>query len=352
MKVAEELIAVLSLSIDRNKWNEAEKRLKSINKKFFGLKTRLLGTASAFVFVESKLGKMMQGISNTSTLLQIPVKQLQAIKLAAAQTAVPLNNVMTTLNKFQSGFVNMRAGYGLPSGWAQGFTKLSQLSGQQINPFNAKSGYQLFSQIAGDINKIPGVQGQEMVANQFGMTELLPLIRGGHIQKAYSQLSKGGYLYGNKTVNEGKQFNAELQTTIAKLKYIGVQIGVSLLPPLEALNKAIDNLSNNKNFITGLKNGILLLSEYAKLIAGVITETVKFLGLAAKGVRETTSYLTKEYRSHFSKGSHESIMGSIQNGMHDLAKKLGISKSHTVNNTHINTYGMSISTIHQTGNIR
>lgn len=267
------MVATVGFKVDKTELNNVVNNISKMKQSFLGIKTAIVGAATGLFVFEAHLGKMGTQLGNTSQILQTPTDQLQAMKVAASQAAVPFSTLTGAVGGLQNALVNYRAGQGLPQNIQKGLGDLSRLTGVTLNPQSFKNGNDFFKAFANTLKLIPTTQGKEGVLNlMFGNSNLLPLISGGmdKINQAYKQLKTQGALLTPSDISKMHQFNAELGIASQQMEVMFAKAGIKLMPTFEKLFQTMNQLGNNKDFINGLKDIGNLLAWIAKYVVGLI----------------------------------------------------------------------------------
>lgn len=365
----EELVAKLGIEVDNAKWSAANKKLKDFKLNFLAIGATIVGATVGLAYFESKMSKFAGTISAQAQILQIPVKQMQALKLAAEQAFVPFSAVTGAVGGLQTALAGFRAGRGLPSNIAMGLSTLARDSGVAINPAQDKNGMQLFTQIANALAKVKRPLAKESVLNQiFGNSNLLPLVGKGMagINSASSQLGKSNAFYSPENLKNLKQFSQSLSLTEAIFSKIAMQVAGALLPVFKQLNSSLISFTQNKKAMTELGNGFVFISDVIKTMVDGMAKFVELLGVA---VQKTSSLFkstnpgakTKKYapgvvgasEAFFDemKSFTRNTLGRFGQHAHDSLAQQRSQEIHH-HTTYINHGGLAMPTAHVTGGIR
>ena len=354
-----ELTAKLGITIDRNKWDSARKSIKDVKNDFKSLRLGFLAAGVGLVYFEEKLGTMAGKLKNQSQILQVPTKQLQALKLAASEAMVPFNAVSGAVGGLQAALEGLRSGAGLPGNLQRGLGMLSNASHEIINPSTLKTGYALFSKISQALSKVKGTQRKEGILNTlFGNSELLPMIGHGMggINKAYGEMKSRHLFYSDKQLNQAKAFANQMSIIRLEFSKMAVTLGVQLLPMFKALSSDFLKIGKNKNFISsmiaigkavgivavGVAKIIILLNDAANAFAYLFGK----FALAGEIVtgKYTPAVLTNDASARM---KNPIVKGQISK-MNSTSNVV----NHNINITNNGNYGFGFTTSHITGGNR
>lgn len=281
MSTIGEFVATLGIVINTTQWNAADEKLKSFSKNFLGLKTKIAGSVEALALFENSIGRSLTKMGNMSQILQMPVGQIQALKLAANEAQVPLESVMGTIGSLQSSLASIKVGF-MPDNLRLGLSSLAAQSHESvIIPNSAMSGFDLFKKIVTQLQKVQGTQAKEGVLGLLGIDpSILPLISNGlgGINKAYAELKERGDLFDPKQVAQAKQFNQQLSLMKIGFENTVTILGIKLMPIFQQLYQEFNNLTKDKNFLNGLE----AIGEALGAIAYILAKIISLIGVLAK----------------------------------------------------------------------
>ena len=290
--VVGEFIGVLGLKINKTEWDTGEARIKSFAENFKGMALGIVAAVAGIAAFEDHLAKMTTKMSNTSQILQMPVGQIQALKVAAEEAQVPVQTVMGAIGSLQTNLVNLRSGFGLSDSLRYGLGDIQRNNGVVLNMKNYKTGFDAFKAIMEQIAKTKGTQNKEgELTRIFGNADLLPFVAHGvkNITKAYDELKSRGLLITPQQQAQSKEYTKNMALLNMEFKNMFAQLGYQLMPVFNEFAKQANNLFKDKNFIEGLKAILGVLDA----VAFVLKEIVKLIGFVAKAGVDSAKYVKK-----------------------------------------------------------
>jgi hypothetical protein len=265
--------ATIGFKTDKTQLNSAMASVEKMNNSFLSIKSAILGTVVAGFMWEAHLGKVGTQLANTAMLLQIPTDKLQAFKLAADEAGVPVSSLTSALQMFQNAVVAMKSGGAFPENIGKGLAMLSAKGGGQINVGGLKDSGDFLRKFADHIKLVKSIQDKEAVFNALGLNpDLIPLIGNGmdKIDKTYASLKSRGSILSDSQIKEMQAFHKSMVDAMQQFSFISDRIGTDLMPGFKAMIDLFMKASNDKKFISGLK-------EIEKVLTDIIYLFIKLV---------------------------------------------------------------------------
>ena len=291
----DELVAILGIEVDKQKFKESLNSLKKFSTSLGSLKTGMslltpeisgmgmalsgigaaVATFAAADIFAGKQAKNVADLKKQADVLGITTDQLQALQLASKNSRMDIGQVTGVIGSLRSQLLGFQTG-NTPTQLIQNLAKASSLLGVSISPIEStgkiKSAYKLFTQIAVAIGHIHDKTKQAAASQLIFGQNITPLIGQGMggINRAYESLKGRNLLINPDQIAKMQAFNQQMNLLAVEFSGVKRQLAEGLMPALKGLNHLLSNHAVIDSFLDAIKAITGTLSAMEGAISGIV----------------------------------------------------------------------------------
>lgn len=297
----DELKALISIEVDKQKLANAENALKKIDRSFIGIKTAILAAGAALFEFERRTIRGINSVGNTSRRLNASSQDLQELEFAAKRSGISFDSVTGSISKLNSELAGLSEGKA-PTALLQSIARLRAQSGLKISLRDDSGqfikGAQLFNELIPAFQKLTKSQQLSLSNSIFG-SNIIPVLN--QLAASKKELKSGGLILSDKEISQARKVNNQFLLLGQNVKTLFQRIAIAMSPVFDVIIRKINELSPKiesmaKSFskwvtdpttLEGIKTFIKGLSEIGHLVSFI----AKAFDVVGKAIGNIAGYL-------------------------------------------------------------
>jgi hypothetical protein len=250
--VLEELVAKLSISIDKQKLKNALTGLQKTKKEFLGIKTAVLAAEAGIFAFERKMITQTFQMGKTSKILGISTKQFQGLQLAASKSGESFDSVVGSVTALNTKLAGIKIG-NFPSDLGKALAKLQAFSGKKVTFYDKghlQTGAQLFNKIGQALLSVRNHQEQIALSSEVFGKNLIPFFE--QLKSSQKEVGDFGLSVTTAQTKEATIAFQKMAVVGQELRETFQLLGAELSP---GFIKALDAISHALLEVGGLLKG-------------------------------------------------------------------------------------------------
>ncbi len=228
-------------------------------------------------------------LGKSSFFTGLSIERIQKIENTLKTFGVSMGSFESSFNNVMKMFNDSRWGKALGDDTMRALNQLSNISGELINPYNARSTAELFDKISVALSKIKDVEQRRQLGALLGIDDqyIYALSRGATKFDEITALTK-------EEVAQAQQLNKEIANTEARVQALWEKISLKLISPLKlawlkfkesVFGKITESIASDP---LGFKTDISKLSSSGGIqgnsIKEMISSSLKKMGWTEEGI--------------------------------------------------------------------